>query len=40
MQNRDFHQAIESFSKAIALKPDYGRAYDYRGIAYSETQNY
>ncbi|MBI9016424.1 MAG: tetratricopeptide repeat protein [Phycisphaerae bacterium] len=39
-QNLQFDKAIEQYSKAIALKPDYFEAYHWRALAYYSTGHY
>ena len=34
-ETQDYDQAIADYSQAIRLKPDYAKAYDNRGNAYS-----
>lgn len=38
--DKDYDKAIEAFSKAIALKPDYAYAYTNRGLAYHNKGQY
>src|SRR3989338_1100569 len=37
--DKDYDKAIEAFTKAIALKPDYAYAYTNRGVAYAVKGN-
>jgi Flp pilus assembly protein TadD len=32
--NKDYYGAVEDFTMAIEIKPDYAKAYYHRGIAY------
>ena len=38
--DKDYDKAIEAFTKAIALKPDYAYAYTNRGFAYYNNGQY
>ena len=40
MKKEDYESAIENFTKAIKLKPDYSEAYNNRGIAYTGKGDY
>jgi tetratricopeptide (TPR) repeat protein len=37
---RDYHQAIEDYSQAITLNPDYAEAYNNRAYTYMTIQEY
>ena len=38
--NKEYDDAIEAFNRAIAINPDYNKAYHGRGVAYSQKLQY
>ena len=40
LKEKNYDQAIENFSKAITIDPNYVKAYNARGITYSKKEQY